>query len=793
MNSYQLLIGGEVTMKMIFGKQALVLCVIVMMMATSGAVASGVTRHDIKRSISSNEPLVDIVCSTNEDIIELTYRLSSFTQTPVNIEEERYVRIDLADESHQLERGMPDIPDIRRSILIPDTTKMSIQLTDATYKLYKDVAIVPSKGNILRTQNPDDIPYEFGAVYDEDAWYPRDIVSLSEPYIIRDYRGQVVQVCPFQYNPMTKELRFYTDLTVTVSPDGEDTVNSLTRVEYPTTVSSDFLDIYQRHFLNFNTLGRYTPVAEEGNMLIITYDDFWDEMVPFYEWKIMKGIPTEMINVSEIGDANAIASYIDTYYHTNGLTFVLLVGDVAQVPTLYLASYACDPGYSYVEGSDHYPDLFVGRFSAETPADVLTQIERSIEYEQNPLLGEWFHKGTGVASNLGPGDDGEYDDEHMDNIRDDLLAYTYTEVDQIYDPYGTASMVTTAINDGRSIANYCGHGSSTSWGSTGFSNSHVNQLVNDNMLPFIVSVACYNGAFDYTTCFAEAWMRATNNGEPTGSVANFMSAKSQAWYPPMDAQDEIVDILIESYPDNIKHSFGALCFHGCMHMNDEYASSGYVETDAWTVFGDPSLQVRTDTPNLLAVTHDPQVGGSTSFEVTVSGVEHALCAISRGTNLFGYAYTDTSGHAVIQFDEPIPGLDPVTLVVTAYNTETYMTSLSLNGPPEIPERPQGRTGGKPGVTYLYTSSTTDPDGDDVFYMWRWGDGNYSDWIGPYASGDTCSASHAWQETGNYQVRVKAKDSYGVETDWSEPLAVSMPLNQAIFMPLLYKIRGIAPH
>jgi len=246
--------------------------------------------------------------------------------------------------------------------------------------------------------------------------------------------------------------------------------------------------------------------------------------------------------------------------------------------------------------------------------------------------------------------------------------------------------------------------------------------------------------------------------------------------------------LVESYPDNIKHSFGALCFNGCMHMNDEYGSSGYVETDAWTVFGDPSLQVRTDTPGLMTVTHDPQVGGTaTSFEVTVTGVENALCAISRGNELFGYAYTDATGHAVIQFENPIPGLEPVTLVVTAYNKETYIATLQLNGPPAIPDRPSGPSSGKPGVEYLFTTSTIDPDGDDVFYMWRWGDGNYSDWLGPHDSGVTASATHIWGETGNYQVRVKAKDINGAETDWSEPLPISMPVNKLLLGAFFIKI------
>ena len=161
---------------------------------------------------------------------------------------------------------------------------------------------------------------------------------------------------------------------------------------------------------------------------------------------------------------------------------------------------------------------------------------RTIEYEKRPQSGaDWYHKGMGVASNQGPGDDDEYDDEHIDNIRADLLGFTYTEVDQIYDPTGTAAMVTAGLNDGRSVINYCGHGSTTSWSSTGFSNTHVDALANDNMLPFIISVACVNGQFSSYTCFAEAWMRATNGGEPTGAIGFYGSSINQSWDPPMDA------------------------------------------------------------------------------------------------------------------------------------------------------------------------------------------------------------------------------------------------------------------
>ena len=112
--------------------------------------------------------------------------------------------------------------------------------------------------------------------------------------------------------------------------------------------------------------------------------------------------------------------------------------------------------------------------------------------------------------------------------------------------------------------NYCGHGSQTSWGSTGFSNTHVNALTNDGLLPFITSVACNNGTFTGGTCFAEAWLRAQHNGQPTGAIATYMSYISQSWAPPMYAEDEAVDLLIADE----KRTIGGLWFNGSCEMID---------------------------------------------------------------------------------------------------------------------------------------------------------------------------------------------------------------------------------
>ena len=84
----------------------------------------------------------------------------------------------------------------------------------------------------------------------------------------------------------------------------------------------------------------------------------------------------------------------------------------------------------------------------------------------------------------------------------------------------------------------------------------------------------------------------------------------------------------------------------------------------------------------------------------------------------------------------------------------------------------------------------DPDGNKLYYWFDWGDGNDSDWLGPYESGETIIATYVWESEGAYQVKVKTLDilsvetDYGIQSEWSDPLSVSMPKNKAINTPFL---------
>ena len=103
----------------------------------------------------------------------------------------------------------------------------------------------------------------------------------------------------------------------------------------------------------------------------------------------------------------------------------------------------------------------------------------------------------------------------------------------------------------------------------------------------------------------------------------------------------------------------------------------------------------------------------------------------------------------------------------------------INNQPNKPSKPSGTTSGKTGTSYTYSSSTTDQDGDKVKYAWDWnGDGAIDQWDDNggsyYASGATVSTSHTWTSDGTYNVKVMAEDTNGAQSDWSDPLSVSMP-------------------
>jgi hypothetical protein len=178
--------------------------------------------------------------------------------------------------------------------------------------------------------------------------------------------------------------------------------------------------------------------------------------------------------------------------------------------------------------------------------------------------------------------------------------------------------------------------------------------------------------------------------------------------------------------------------------------------------------------------------------------------VDEWSGLISSGSTDTRSHTWIT-----PGTYAVQVKAedsnggqSAFSTPKTVT-ISSNSPPVKPTI-SGPSSGRVGRSYTYSSTTTDPESDQIYYWFDWADGTNSGWTGPYNSGETLTMSHTWTAQGSYSVKVKAKDVSGVESVWSDPLVVSMPKNKPYIntpflkflenhpymFPLLQKLLGL---
>ncbi len=652
--------------------------------------------------------------SQNNNQTTVKVELNKFSFSDVMIDGELHQAIHAEGLVPQLNLGMPDVPQLTTSLAIPNTGNMEVEITNAVYVEYPNINLVPSKGNLKRNQLPSEVQFQKGPQYQINAFYPENIAKLSEPYILRDVRGQVVIAQPFQYNPVTKVLRVYQEFEIKVKNVGGEGVNELLKEKV--SYHQEMEDTYQRRFLNY-TQPKYTPVEEHGSLLIITDDNLNANLTEFVNWKQDKGIKTEVVNISEIGNnENSIFSYVQNYYNNNpDFLYLLLVGDHSQVNTGDEGSTGgwssetkwSDTKYSYLAGNDHYPEIFIGRFSAANATDLQTMIDRTYEYEKEPMAGDFYGKAIGLGSDEGAGygDDGEADWQHLRNIRNDLMDYGFNEVFEFYDGSHqgedaagnpNASIIKPAVDAGVTLFNYTGHGSQTVCVTGNYSSSHINQAVNHGKYPFVISVACNNGTFTSGTCISETWLRAKdgNNG-PTGAIAACGSSILMSWAPPMATQDELVDILVESYANNKKVNLGGLFYNAQMKMLDDYGNQGVEVMETWVFFGDPSVTIRTADPVDLEASHPEEVTVNDTKVTVTSSVEGAYACLSKDHEIISTGFVQ---NGAVELDLPELEINEVyKIVLCSYNNRPYDSGIKVV---------EGSSGGSVNVT-LYPNPTVD--------------------------------------------------------------------------------------
>jgi len=637
----------------------------------------------------------------NSSEYQISFSVTDWNIQTVQYDGVNYKQIIFSSTTVTKEKGWSEVPFITASVQLPAQKNMDLSIVYTEFADYQlDLPLVPSRGGISRSQDSSTIPYEIDPASIVDRFYPDNLAVAEEPYIIRDVRGTTVTVYPFQWNAVTQTLRIYTKVTVALTENDQPATNPLLK-ENPNPIR-EARGIYKSIFMNYQESRIPLTLAEYGDILVITTARDEDAIQPYIDWKKEKGYNVEKEVVATGYSAVQTKALIQAKYNDNpNLMYVLLVGGwneiKSEMMSCWLGSGPSDPMLGDVVGNanDYRPDISIGRMSASNSTEVTTQVNKAIQYEKDPNMdAAWYSSFIGIGSNdnLSGPDDGEKDWLHIQRIYSQRLEpiYNYNQHYRLYENESgcTSTNLTNYINTGASTIAYCGHGNTTYWVTTGFSNNNINNnLTNGTKLPFIVAVACVNGSFHNQngSCFAETWLKKQNGG----AVVTWMSSINQPIGEPMRGQDYFYDILIGGFDytsysgqnglttSELRTHWGSLTVNAANLMLSESPGADDKNTvRTWTTFGDPNLQLRTKLPAEIISSNDI-IAPALNYETTITAggepVEDALVCLSQD-DVYVKGFTDELGN--ISLEHPFVEGE-VRLVVTAFNTTTIYETMPV--------------------------------------------------------------------------------------------------------------------
>ncbi len=269
-----------------------------------------------------------------------------------------------------------------------------------------------------------------------------------------------------------------------------------------------------------------------GNkMLIISVPKYQSSLGEYIQWKKSRGFEVELDVLAAGKGAEKIRQKLQNKFDRGGLDYIILVGDIDDVPSLMLPDpaspetrregYPSDPSYTLLEGDDLIGDALISRISVNTPAELKNQLNKILKYEKGNFKNfEWIRRAV-VASMTGF--DGV---DHAAKLESRLKARP-DYFDQVIKIMESDADITRKIREaiettGVNFIAHHGHGSPTAFGSLPFSRTDAAGLKNyDTGFPIIHGAACSTGSFwiENGDCLAEAFMKAGTVEKPAGAIA----------------------------------------------------------------------------------------------------------------------------------------------------------------------------------------------------------------------------------------------------------------------------------
>ena len=556
-------------------------------------------------------PDVELISASEDEItIHATMPGASIGETTI----ERQTYLTLSGEGYVINGlvGAPALPVLRKMIEVPLGAKVSVELLEASTQtislagLGLRATIAPIQPSQPKCGEPIPAAPPSAELYG-NSYYPTELLTITDDFIMRGHRIMVVEIRPVRYNAALAELDVTSEITFRLNLISSDM--TLTSSEADRLNSAPFNHILQSSVLNFNQ-GRPVAIPNTAERyLIITADMFETGLADFVALKESQGFSVSLVNLTTVGGntTSAIKNYIKSQYlGANPPDYVLLVGDYisgnpAGSLTNYImrtaSGYRTDLQYFTMDNETEYvPDIFYGRFPVRTAANLSAMIDKYEAYQDAVGDEDWVKKIEYLASN-----DGSYyqvaERTHNYVIDNYTMPLGYTGIfpnnpqyggDKVYAiTYGgDGADAVTSMNDDRVMVVYSGHGGTTLWDAP-----RVNQTDVRNMtgvaVPYVASHACITGDFNTGEAFSDTWVLEPVNG----ALTFFGSSDSTYWYEDEDLETAIFDHLYsDPNLDNIP-SVAAITQYGLQVVDNSGTSLDNYYRETYHIFGDPSLEI----------------------------------------------------------------------------------------------------------------------------------------------------------------------------------------------------------
>jgi hypothetical protein len=522
-----------------------------------------------------------------------------------------------------------------------------------------------------------ELPQARQEYYTRDAWSGGELIALNFEGVMRGVPLCRLAFNPVRYNPHRNQIKVYHRVRcrVEMNPDaGRQPI----RIRPP---SPEFQGLFKRVVMQGKREVKKALEAEHPMTLVILSDTlFRKTLQPLVRWKRTKGFKVVEAYTQDqaVGKTSSdIKSYLKSLYvHApqEGLdppSFLLIVGDVEQVPLSQSTGQITDLYYTTFDGPDDYiPDLFYGRISVATTGQLEAVLDKLIEYEQYAFpdpsfLGESVLI-AGVDASFAPRHGNgqiSYASQHYFNASFGLNAHSflYPESDS------SGSRILELISSGAGFVNYTGHGLHDQWINPAFHQNDIDGLKNKSKYPLIVGNGCETNVFTLGECFAEALIRAPEKGALAYIGCTNDSYWDEDYYWSVGVGPIVSDPLYEDsspgFYDRVFHShgegvdlwspsLGEMIFGGNMSVQESNSPRKKFYWEIYQLAGDPSLVPWFGVPVHRQVSH-PSILAAGTKRLDIKCAPRDYAALSREGRLLDAAHASPEGWLTLELPDTL--------------------------------------------------------------------------------------------------------------------------------------------